>query len=160
MYTGPLTLATVGTAGTLTFVGSGATTYSGAIAAGSVSGVVVSGPGAVTLSGANAFAGGVTLNGGTLNVNNPTALGTGTFTIAGGTVNNTTAAAVPLTPNNPVAFNAGFTFGGTQPLNLGTGAVTQAADATVTVTGANGLTIGGNVTGGLSITRAGAGTGT
>ena len=40
---GPLTLATGGTAGTLTFSGSGSTTYSGNVAAGSVSGVVVSG---------------------------------------------------------------------------------------------------------------------
>jgi autotransporter-associated beta strand protein len=157
---GPLTLATGGTPGTLTFAGSGATTYSGNITAGSVSGVVVSGPGTVTLSGTNTFGGGVTLNGGTLNVNTPTALGTGPLALNGGTLNNTSAGAITSTTNIPVGLNASFAFGGTQNLNLGTGAVTQAADVTVTQNGANNLTFGGSVSGGMSMTLAGAGTGT
>ena len=49
--------------------------------------------GIITLAGANTYSGGTTLaSGTTLRINNATALGTGTFTINGGTIDNTTGA--------------------------------------------------------------------
>src|SRR6185369_17953 len=66
------------------------------------------GAGALTLSGANTFDGGVNLNAGTLNINNATALGTGTFTIAGGTINNNSGGAITLANNNPQNWNGDF----------------------------------------------------
>ena len=111
-FNGNLTLASGGTAGLLSFSGSGSTTYAGNIAAGSISGLAASGTGTLTLSGNNAFAGGVALNSGILNINSATALGTGTFTIAGGAIDNTNGG-VTLTANNPVVLNASFAYNGT-----------------------------------------------
>ena len=47
------------------------------------------GSGVLVLSGASTYGGGTTLSAGQLNINNPSALGTGTFTISGGTIGNT-----------------------------------------------------------------------
>jgi len=116
--------------------------------------------GVLTISVGNTHTGGTTVTAGTLNINNATALGAagGTFTIAGGVIDNTTAGAITNTANNPIALNGNFTFTGTQNLNLGTGAVTFNADRIVTV-GANTLTIGGTVSAGAtSLTKAGTGT--
>ncbi len=95
------TLSANGTPGLLTFNGSGATTFAGAINAGSISGLVMSGTGSLTLSGANAFSTVVTLNSGTLNINNNSALGTGALTINGGAI--ATSAAGTVTFTNPIA---------------------------------------------------------
>lgn len=75
------------------------------------------------LSGTNTFTGGVTLNSGTLNINNNQALGNvaGTFTIAGGTID-ASAAGISIL-NYPLALNSDFTFTGTNSLNLGDGTV-------------------------------------
>ena len=110
---------------TLSGIGSGAGT------------ITNSGPGALTLSGVNTFTKGLTLNGGTLNINNNAALGTsaGTFTITGGTIDNTSAGAVTAAPTFPRAWNGDFAFTGTQNLNLGTGAVTPNASRQITVNG-------------------------
>src|SRR5207244_8518431 len=98
---------------------------------------------------------------GTLNINNASALGTGTFTIAGGSnaiIDNTTASAITLSTNNAQVWNGNFTFTGTQSLNLGTGGVTLGASRTVTVNASN-LTVDGVITGsGFGLTKAGAGT--
>jgi autotransporter-associated beta strand protein len=101
------------------------------------------GTGTLILPTANTYSGGTTLKTGTLNINNASALGTaaGTFTIDGGTIDNTSGAAI-TTVNYPLALNADFTFTGTNDLNLGTGAVTMSANRQVT-TSANTLTIGG-----------------
>ncbi len=104
-------------------------------------GLVKEGAGALTLSGANTFASGLSLNNGTLNVNNAAALGTGTVTIAGGTLDNTSGAAITSSTNNAQNWNGNFTFAGTNNLNLGTGTVTLAATRTVT-TSAGELTVG------------------
>jgi autotransporter-associated beta strand protein len=61
------------------------TTLSGAISG--AGRLVKSGAGTLTLSSANSFAGGVTLNSGAINLQNATALGTGKLTLAGGTLN-------------------------------------------------------------------------
>ena len=71
-------------------------------------------PGTLTLAGANTFTNTVTLNIGTLNLNNSAALGTGTlnFITTGGIIDNTSGGALVLN-NNPQTWNADFTFNGT-----------------------------------------------
>ena len=93
------------------------------------------GDGVMTLSGANTFSGGLTLSAGTLNVNNATALGAAAsvFTISGGSIDNTSGAAVTLSNNNAQTWSGDFVFKGSNDLNLGTGAVTLGANRTVTV---------------------------
>ncbi len=117
------------------------------------------GTGMLTLFGANTFTGGTTLNAGTLNINNSQALGTvaGTFTIAAGTAIDNTSGAPITTLNYPQAWNLGFTFTGTQNLNLGNGNIVLSAAPTVTTT-AGALTIGGAISGNFRLTKAGAGT--
>jgi autotransporter-associated beta strand protein len=101
-------------------------------------------------------------------VNNANALGsagTRTLNIAGGTLDNTSGGDI-TTVNPAININGDFTFGGTNNLNLGTGATTlgTAAGTTRTIT-ANGttiaLTIGGVIANGTtanSLTKAGTGT--
>jgi autotransporter-associated beta strand protein len=101
------------------------------------------GSGALTLAGTNTFSGGFTLSSGAkLNVNNASALGTGTFTISGGTIDNSSSAAITNSINNVQAWNGDFTFSGTKDLNLGTGAVTLGATRNLSIT-AGRLTVGG-----------------
>lgn len=111
----------------------------------------------VTISNTNTFTGGATLSAGTLNINAAAALGaSGTFTISGGTIDNTNTT---LTTNNyTLALNGDFTFTGTNSLNLGTGSVTLSASRQITAS-ANTLTIGGTINHNtLTLTKAGAGT--
>ena len=125
----------------------------------------LTGGGIFQLSGANTYSGGTTLaSGTTLDINNATALGTGTFTINGGTIDNTSAGSITLSNNNAETWNSGFTFTGTQNLNLGTGAVslgTAAGTSRTVTTNANSLTIGGVISNGTtanSLIKAGSGT--
>ncbi len=135
--------------------------YSGNIAA-STATVTINGTGTEALSGNNAYSGGTTLAGGTLAINNggnatTSAIGTGTLTITGGNLDNTSGANVTVATNNAEAWNGNFTFIGTNNLNMGTGAVTMNASRTVTIS-ASTLTVGGNISGtGFSLTKAGAG---
>jgi len=97
----------------------------------------------LTLSGDNSGAsGGVALTGGILNINSATALGSGAFTISGGTINNSGSGALTLTTVTPENWNADFVFTGTHDLNLGNGAVTLGGTTQVTV-GSGNLTIDG-----------------
>jgi autotransporter-associated beta strand protein len=118
----------------------------------------------LTLTGTNTYSGGTTLSGGQLNINfggsssANSAIGTGTLAISAGTngctIDNTSAGPVTLLPNNPITINPNtFAFGGSQDLNLGTGAVafTLPANSTtriITLSNAPGrtLTFGGAVT--------------
>jgi len=113
------------------------------------------GNGTLTLQAANTFDGGVTLNVGTLVFNNAASLGSGTFTINGGTIdgNNVTIA-------NAQVWNGDFTYGAAvNTLNLGTGAVTLTSDVRLTtnLNGVRTLTVGGVISGAHSLTKDGAG---
>ena len=113
--------------------------------------------GTLTLSGSNTFTGGVTLAAGLLNLNSAGALGGGTLTINGGTINNTSAGTVTLSPASSQNWNGDFTFTGTQNLDLGAGAVALNASRIVIVS-ANTLTVDGVIGGAYSLTKAGTGT--
>ncbi len=138
-------------------------TVGGAIGGGAIS-LTKTGSGILTLSGANTFGGGVTVNAGELDINNGgsssvnSAIGTGTLTIAGGTIDNISGSDVTLLPNNAQVWNGNFSFGGLgNNLNLGTGPVSLPATSTVTVNG-NTLTVGGSISGAGGLTKAGVGT--
>ena len=111
----------------------------------------MNGSGAVTIATSNSYTGGTTINAGKLKIANaaalggPTAMSTyGTFTINGGTIDNTSGGPLTL-PNYPIAWNAGFVFPGSNPLNLGAGAVTLGnSAATVNLSGST-LTLGGPI---------------
>lgn len=139
-------------------LGSGGVTLGGLIS-GTGGGFNLSGSGTLTLSGANTYTGNTTLAANTtLNFNNASAIGTGTLVINGGTLNNSTAAAITNSKNNLQTWAGDFAFTGTKDLNLGTGAVTMSASRVVTVNGGT-LTVGGAVGGGaVSLTKAGSGT--
>ena len=107
------------------------------------------------------------LNGGTMDVNNNGAIGGATngdhLTISGGTLNNTSGAAVTESNNPVVKISGSFTFGASggtsnNSLNLGTGAVTLSVTPTITVLGPDALTLGGVVSGGFGLTETGTGT--
>ena len=129
----------------------------------SVFGLTLAGAGKVTLGGFNTFGGGVTTSAtGTLNLNNggtsaASALGSGTLTISGGTLDNTSGVSQVLLTNNLQNWNADFAFTGSNSLSLGTGAVTPNASRTITVNGGT-LQVSGPIGGGaISLTKAGSG---
>lgn len=119
--------------------------------------------GALTLSGNNTFSGGVTLSSGTLNLNSggtgPTnsALGTGSFTIQGGDINNTSGSAKVIATNNTQSWNATISYLGGGNLDLGTGAVTMSGTRTASIS-SNVLSVGGVISGaGYGLTKTGYG---
>ena len=59
-----------------------------------------SGNGIFLLSQPNTYSGGTILNAGQLNINHATAIGSGTFTINGGVIDNTTSGSITLSNNN------------------------------------------------------------
>jgi autotransporter-associated beta strand protein len=120
---------------------------------------------AVTLAGASSYSGGTTLSNGTMNVNyggtssTNSAIGTGTLTVTGGTIDNSSGAPVTLATNNAVTINGTLTYGGTGSLNLGTGAVslgtasgTSRTINTNAATAGTALTIGGVISNGTTAT--------
>lgn len=117
-------------------------------------GITISGGAGVTLSGANTYTGGTTLNDGTLLLGHNAALGTGSLTINGGKLNVTAARVLTNITQN---WNGDFEFIGANTLDLGNGAVTLGGNRKVTVT-ASALTVGGTISGaGMSLTKEGTG---
>jgi autotransporter-associated beta strand protein len=148
----PTTVAFNNSANTYTITGPGSINGSG--------GVTLLGPGTVNFNSSNSYTGGTSINNGKLDVNTATAIGTGTLTINGGTVDTAFTAGVTLSTNNPQVWGAA-TFGGSNPLNLGTGGISFVnGSSTVTVNGTAPVTAGGaiaaNVTG--TFTKLGNGT--
>lgn len=155
----------------ITHNGSGTLLINRPISDGSTSSAVTKdGSGALTLSNINNFTGGLTLNAGTLNINNLYALGgttvtPGAVTINGGTIDNTSAAGITLSAKpNPFSINGNFAFGGTRNLNLGVGAVnlgTSAGTSRTITTNAGILTLAGVISNGTtasSLAKDGTGT--
>ncbi|MEI8039438.1 MAG: autotransporter-associated beta strand repeat-containing protein, partial [Verrucomicrobiota bacterium] len=160
------------TAGTRTVtVNAGTLAIGGVVSSGTATSLTKAGAGALTLSNNNSggFAGGVTLNAGTLNINNNNALGNtaGFFVINGGSIDNTSGAAISAN-NYKMTWNSDVNFigasDGTHNLSLGAGAVTlgTAAGTSRTLTvNAGTLTVGGVIGNGTtanSLVKAGAGT--
>ena len=147
---------------TLTFNGTntGANAITGIMGNGSLGGslaVVKDGAGTWTLSGANTYSGGVTLTTGKLNINSAGVAATngplgngGAFSINGGMIDNTSGAAKVLLNVNPITIGGDFAFStptGTVLNNLTLpGAVTMAADRTITLNGSGALTLSGKLT--------------
>lgn len=137
---GGLTLAASGTTNLSLY---GTQNYTGAT---SVSGGTLTIPVAASTSG-------ITISGGTLNINHNSATGSGTLTLNGGTIN----VDATRTISNPVSIGGSFTFTGTANLTQGTGAIALTASPTVTIS-ANTLTLGGIISGGFGFTKNGNGT--
>lgn len=115
-----------------------------------------SGSGALTLSTANTFTGGITLNSGALNVNNAAGLGAGTLTINGGAIG--TTAASPLTLQaSPQAWAANFEVNPGSGLDLGASPISLPTAGIVTVTVNSNTLTAANITGPGSLNKAGAG---
>jgi autotransporter-associated beta strand protein len=157
---------------TLSLSGSAATTLGTTNQLTGVGGFTLAGTGALTLSAAENYQGGTIVSSGTtLNINNSGAIGSGTLTLNGGTIDNTSGANITTsTNNNAQIWNGNFTFtGGTNhDLNLGTGTVSlgtvSGSTRTVTVS-ASTLTVGGVISNGtngttptVNLTKAGSGT--
>jgi autotransporter-associated beta strand protein len=122
------------------------------------SALTMNGAGTVTITNSNSYFGGTIMNAGRLNIGNSAALGSAaaTITINGGTLDNSSGGPM-ATANYPVNWNGGFTFLGSNPLNLGTGIVTIGGTASVNLNNANPLTLGGNLAGTGGITLNGSG---
>jgi fibronectin-binding autotransporter adhesin len=113
----------------------------------------------LVINNSNTFAGGTTLNAGTLSLNNASAIGTGPLVINGGTIDNSSGSPKTLSTDNPQTWNGNFAFAGSNELNLGLGAVTLSSTPTITTNGSALLTVGGVISGsGLGVTKAGNGT--
>lgn len=146
VFSGGMTGA-AGVAKTINFDISGTTLVSAAIDAGTnVSSVIKQNSGTLILETANAYTGGTTLNAGTLVINNASALGDvgGTFTIAGGTIENTSGSPI-TTLDYPLEWSGDFVFDGPQDINFGSGAVILDANIQLTVNSTYTLTIGGTI---------------
>jgi autotransporter-associated beta strand protein len=126
------------------------------------------GSGTLTLSGANTYAGGTTVSGGQLNINNggnssaDSAIGTGPLTLGlGAEIDNTSGQAVTLQPTIAQNWQDDWTFVGSTNLNLGAGAVTLGSSVVVLTVNSNKLEVGGVISdggNGYKLQKAGNGT--
>jgi fibronectin-binding autotransporter adhesin len=124
-------------------------TFAGTIT-GSGGSIIKQGTGTMTLTGANTYTGGTTLNDGGLVVGNNAALGTGALTVGDATKLDASTA---TTLANSVLLNADLTVLGSNNLTLngsisGTGALTKEGAATLTLNGTNTYTGGTNINAG------------
>lgn len=123
--------------------------------------VIKKGAGALTLSGANTLTGNTTLEAGTLNVNNASALGntsSGALVVKGGTLDNTSGADVTLPAAKAQTWAGDFTFTGSKNLNFNGGLATLVGGGARTVSVASGtLTVGSLTSTDTGLTKSGAG---
>jgi fibronectin-binding autotransporter adhesin len=152
-FTSPFTVNT-SQPDTVALSGSGSGEIAGGIPSVVAYALTKSGAGTWTLGGPVGATSGVTLSQGGLNINHAQALGTGTFTISGGTIDNTSGDEITVLSNNAQSWNGDFTFIGSNPLNMGNGAVTLSAARTVTVGGGSAFTVGGVISGAFALTVA------
>lgn len=139
-----LNLATAGSPAPINVINQQATIYT---ALGGNQGIAVNGAGVLVLAGANTYSGGTTLNAGQLDLNAPSALGTGRFVLNGGLLDNTSGSNIILTANsNSQTWNQNLTFVGSSSLDMGTGQVTCVGGETITVV-SNTLSVGGIING-------------
>jgi autotransporter-associated beta strand protein len=124
--------------------------------AGLTYGLTKAGSGVLTLTGTSSYTGGTTLSAGQLDLNSPQAIGIGSFTVAGGSIDNTSGSTVNLSGVSSQNWNADFIFYGTNNLNFGTGPVTLSGSRQVTVN-AGTLTVGGLSGSTFGLTKLGAG---
>ena len=120
-------------------------TFSGTGSIGGSTSLLMNGPGALTINNSNVYTGGTSLGGGLLNLGNAAALGSGTLTISGGSLDNSSGTAMTLAGNIAQNWNGSFAFLGSSPLNMGTGPVTLGTSATVTLCGTGALTVAGAI---------------
>ena len=130
-------------------------TLTGAFGIAGSGSLAMNGSGSLTIATSNGYTGGTTLTTGLLNINNNLALGSGAFTISGGSIDTTVPGTVLA--NNPQAWNGDFTFVGSNNLDLGSGSVTLGGNRQVTVN-AGTLSVGGAISGVYGITLPGPGT--
>ncbi|QCI64188.1 autotransporter domain-containing protein [Phreatobacter stygius] len=112
--------------------------------------VVKNGSGTVTLTGANSYTGGTTLNAGVLTVGNSAALGLGGLTVGGSSTLDSNAS---VSLGNAIVLNANLTIGGSNALTLnggisGAGGLFKNGSATLTLNGVNTFTGGMAINGG------------
>lgn len=117
--------------------------------------VNTSGAGVVDLTGNSTFTGGTTLTAGTLLLTHNSALGTGIFTIDGGTI---TSSASARSTANPQVWGGDWTFGGANNWATGVSTVNLIGNRTVTVSGAGIPNVDSVISGNGDITKAGSGT--
>jgi autotransporter-associated beta strand protein len=116
------------------------------------------GSGALTLAAANSFGGGLTLLSGTLNFGDPSAAGSGVFSIAGGAIDNVSGADLTLSPASYV-WSGSFSVLGTTNLDLGSQTIVDSSGPVTVNVISNTFTTEGNITSGNNIiTKTGNGT--
>jgi autotransporter-associated beta strand protein/probable HAF family extracellular repeat protein len=154
------TIAMAGSATSLTFGGTidnagfnmqvtgtgGAVRFDGSISGGGS--LTDSNSGTVTLVAGNAYSGGTTLSAGALALGSSSAVGTGTFSIKGGTLEIGSKA---LTLANAMTVGANFKIVGNNSLGF-SGATAITGNRTITISNAGGLTFSGPVSLGGNLT--------
>jgi autotransporter-associated beta strand protein len=158
--------------GTLAFDNATALTYSATLSG--TGAVAKNGPATLTLSGANNYQGGTTINGGVLKIGNTTALGTGSLNVASGTfdlngmsptisglsgsgtIDNTGGGSVMLTVNTA----GGSGFSGLIQNATGSLALVKSGSGSLTISGTANSYTGGTTASGGSLILSGSGAGT